>query len=315
MLTIAIPSFQRRGHLARLLDSVEGAVTATPGAKERVEVVIVLDGSTDGSDTLVADRATRFPVPLRAVWQENQGAATARNRCADEAAGELVWFLDDDMTISPRALATHLGWDRTVTPMLMGPCTIRSDDVSASAAKQWYDERWAKLATIDRLTDPVDITFANASLPVALLREHRFSERFHGYGPEDLELAIRFVDAGVPVGYSADADVQHDFAPTPDERLRKLRQEGRNRMLLLELHPHRRDLAFADEPGRFELAARRVSGAPGGAPLLWAVARALSQVGRWSSRLTVRCQNLAETAALYAGVAGARRDGHVATAW
>jgi hypothetical protein len=218
------------------------------------------------------------------------------------------------MTVSTAALAAHLGWDRSAAPVLMGPCAIRRDDVGAVAARDWYDERWNRLATQERLSDPVDITFANASMPVGLMREHRFSERFRGYGPEDLELAIRLVAAGVEVAYDPEAEVEHDFSPSADERLRKLRQEGRNRMLLLELHPQHRSLVFTDDPGSFERLADRLSTVPASARVLWPVARAVSWAGTKVPSRAVRLQNLAETAALYSGVADARRDGQVAAA-
>ena len=87
--------------------------------------------------------AADYPVPLRVVWQENTGPAGARNRCAAEAGGDLLWYLDDDLVVSRDALVAHLRWDRAEAPMVMGPCRIRSDDVAAVAAKEWYDERWA----------------------------------------------------------------------------------------------------------------------------------------------------------------------------
>jgi len=310
MLTIAIPSYQRRDHLDRLLGSIEHEVVAAGEPLVPVEVLVVLDGSTDGSLALIESRATEFPVPLRAVWQENAGPAAARNRCADEALGELIWYLDDDMTISGAALAHHLAWDRSETPMLMGPCVIRSDDPSAATARQWYGERWARLQAVTRLTDPIDITFANASMPTSLIREHRFVERFRGYGSEDVELAIRLVEAGVTVGYSPEAHVEHDFTPSAEERLRKLREEGRNRMLLVELHPGYASVAFSTDVGRFERMVRSISRRGYPARTLWPLAQLLSAASRVvrDGGTFTRLQTLSETASLYAGVADVLRS-------
>jgi glycosyltransferase involved in cell wall biosynthesis len=318
MLTIAIPSYQRRAHVDRLLDSIEAALAEAPGPEEaegepldasRIEVLVVLDGSDDGSKELVDARSAGFPVRLRGVWQENTGPAGARNRCAAEATHDLLWYLDDDLVVNRRALVAHLRWDRDEAPMVMGPCLIRSDTAQSAAAKEWYDARWAALASQRLLTDPLVITFANASLPKALIEEHPFVERFRGYGGEDVDLAIRLVAAGVRVGYDADAGVDHDFTPSSPERLRKLREEGRNRMLLLELHPAHHDIIFPGEPGRFERITRRAAGLPVVWRALWPTAVALGWVGhRLSKDRAVQLQNLAETAALNAGIADAERD-------
>ena len=59
MLTIAIPSYQRRGHLDRLLGSIETAITALGERDTDIEVLVVLDGSTDGSTELIEQHAAQ----------------------------------------------------------------------------------------------------------------------------------------------------------------------------------------------------------------------------------------------------------------
>lgn len=311
-LTVAIPSYQRRSELARLLDSLDGAVVAA-ACEDEVEVLVVLDGSDDGSKEMVAARGGTSRYPVRVVWQPNSGAATARNRLAQEAAGELIWFIDDDMVVDETALLTHLRWDRDETTVLMGPCAIFSEDARQAKAREWYDRRWRKLAEAGRVTEVEDLTFANCSMPLTLARAHPFSEQFVGYGPEDVELAIRILESGIEVGYSADAEIAHEYDPSSDERLRKLRQEGRNRMLLLELHPEHRELVFGDDPGRFERALRRIGRPPAATPL-WALARAIATTGRLpvGEARQARLQVLAETAALYSGIAGSSTAGATA---
>jgi glycosyltransferase involved in cell wall biosynthesis len=68
---------------------------------ERLELVVVDDGSNDGSAALVAAfRDSR----LRLVRQANAGAAAARNRGLAEASGELVSFVDSDDLLLPKHL-------------------------------------------------------------------------------------------------------------------------------------------------------------------------------------------------------------------
>ena len=80
-MSVAIASFQREASLERLLGSLADALRQPFAAGEArvAEVIVVLDGSTDGSRDLVERRQEGFPVPLRHLWQPNRGLAAARN--------------------------------------------------------------------------------------------------------------------------------------------------------------------------------------------------------------------------------------------
>ena len=68
-----------------------------------LEIIIVDDGSTDGSGQ-TADELGKRDRRIKIIRQENKSLAAARNRGIDEATGEYVCFLDSDDLIKDHAL-------------------------------------------------------------------------------------------------------------------------------------------------------------------------------------------------------------------
>jgi glycosyltransferase involved in cell wall biosynthesis len=66
------------------------------------EIIVVDDGSTDGTATALAD------VPVRVISQENAGVSAARNRGVTASEGDYVAFLDSDDAWAPQKLAVQM---------------------------------------------------------------------------------------------------------------------------------------------------------------------------------------------------------------
>ena len=98
--SIIVPTYQRR-------DVVCDTVRALCGIKYdgEAEIIVAVDGSTDGSAAAVA--RLECPIPLRVIEQPNRGASAARNRASAEATGEILLFLDDDMICEADVLEAH----------------------------------------------------------------------------------------------------------------------------------------------------------------------------------------------------------------
>lgn len=96
-ISVVIPLYNKREGILRALQSVFEQ-TVQP-----LEIVIVNDGSTDGSEQLVT--SLNHPL-IRLFHQKNTGVSAARNKGIAEAKGEWISFLDADDEWYPEYLET-----------------------------------------------------------------------------------------------------------------------------------------------------------------------------------------------------------------
>lgn len=91
-VSIIIPTYNRKDWLKETLL----VLSLQTYPVEEFEVIVVDDGSDDGTENIVGET---FPYILRYLWQPNQGDAAARNLGAQHSRAELLVFLDDDIVI------------------------------------------------------------------------------------------------------------------------------------------------------------------------------------------------------------------------
>ena len=109
-LSIVIPVYNVEKYLAKCLDSV------IYPALDGYEVIVVNDGSTDGSGAIAAEYAAHYPGLLRLIEQENGGLGAARNTGLEAAEGEFVFFLDSDDSLREKAVPEMLEKDLLLLP-------------------------------------------------------------------------------------------------------------------------------------------------------------------------------------------------------
>jgi glycosyltransferase involved in cell wall biosynthesis len=229
--SIVMPTYQRRESLRRTLETL--ARIEYP--RDRLEIVLVSDGSTDGS--LDMARSLELPFPLRALEQANQGPAAARNLALAHAAGPYVLFLDDDVLASPGLVAEHArahaeapDEQRVVIGTLMPP------DVRRSPWVQWELDTGVKQYTAMQrgLYEPTPRQFytGNASAPL----EHVLAAGSFDVGftrAEDVELAFRLDRRGLRfVVFRPEAAAVHMADRSLRSWIRAAYQYGRNDVVM-----------------------------------------------------------------------------------
>ena len=98
LFTVLTPTFNRAHTLPRVWESLKAQTF------DAFEWVVVDDGSSDGTEELVAGWSAQASFPVRYFRQENKGKHVAMNRGVSAAAGELIVSLDSDDACVPEAL-------------------------------------------------------------------------------------------------------------------------------------------------------------------------------------------------------------------
>jgi glycosyltransferase involved in cell wall biosynthesis len=92
LVSVIMPVYNRRHLVGAAADSV------LQQTYQEVELVMINDGSTDGSNEVLDDYAARYPGRVKVIHQANAGQVVARNNGIAAAKGRYIAFLDSDDT-------------------------------------------------------------------------------------------------------------------------------------------------------------------------------------------------------------------------
>ncbi len=232
--SVVIPTYNRKSILEKCLQVLERQQLI---AAHRYEIVLVDDGSTDGTVAWLQDQAAQFP-HLRLFCQDHQGPAAARNLGVEQAAGDTIVFIDSDLVVTEHFLQAHaialtqgrqaLDHDRLFTyGRVVNTCNF--DNPTAEPYK---------------LTDFSAAYFATGNVAIArtwLEQAGPFDSRFQLYGWEDLELGVRLKKLGLKLIKAPAAIGYHWHPPFSLAQIPSLIdkeiQRGRMGVLFYQKHP------------------------------------------------------------------------------
>lgn len=98
-VSICIPTYNRKKYLKETIDSILAQTY------KDYEIVIVDDGSTDGTEDMIKE----LGIPVTYHWQQNSGDAAARNKLIEYAHGQYISFVDSDDLLLPDAVEKMVG--------------------------------------------------------------------------------------------------------------------------------------------------------------------------------------------------------------
>jgi glycosyltransferase involved in cell wall biosynthesis len=198
-----------------LLKALESYKDQTARA-EILEVLVVDDGSTDGTGQAVAAFSQTSPITIRYLAKQNKGPAAARNYGIREAKGTLLLFADDDIIPRPTLVAEHIAWNRRYP----------ADDFAILGHVSWSPEvhptpfmEWMGLVGVlfgySFLLPGKEVSFEyfySCNLSVKrefLMKNGMFDENFQAAAFEDTELGYRLINKGLRVLYNPQAIGYH----------------------------------------------------------------------------------------------------------
>ena len=234
-ISVVVPTFNRRETVMRTLQTLF-AQSLDPS---RFEVIVVVDGSTDG--TAAALKQLRPACGFQVVEQENRGLAGARNTGYRAARASLVLFLDDDMLCDPGLVQTHLHAHQATDDIIgFGAIFLSSDSLHNLAAECFNREIGS--SHLKRKHNPQlkwelrECVFSNSSISRSKLELlGGFDENFRMR--EDLEFGIRLFQTDVhPVPLPAAVAYQY-YDKTSEDLIRDANAFAEADMLLAQKHP------------------------------------------------------------------------------
>jgi len=192
ILSVVIPTMNKCNLLAQTLSALNRQRLDRDAAWE---IVVINDGSTDGTgDFLAIEAATRDSRLVVVEPGHNVGRAKARNLGVQAAQGQFILFLDDDIVAPAGLLSAHL--ELLLAAENCGTIGYAVTESSLVDAPHFYymDSRGAARLPTGPAPGRYFVT-QNAAVPrEAFLAIGGFDEKFSAYGFEDMEVAFRLED-------------------------------------------------------------------------------------------------------------------------
>lgn len=236
-VSIVIPTHDR----LPILEQCLAALAEQDYPSDRMEVIVIADGCTDG--TVEARSELGALVPLRLLDQPSAGAAAARNRGAREARGEILLFVDDDVIASEGLVRAHVAAHASDgARVVVGPYRLPArsgSDYLQKDLRAFWERQFDRMASADHVPSHRDVVAGNLSLRAGTFHDvGGFDESFAACGVEDYELGVRLLAANVRFVFAAGAEARHLETTDLPRSLARNRQAGAATITLLRNHPH-----------------------------------------------------------------------------
>lgn len=184
--------------------------------KDLYEVIVVDDGSRDGTGDIAGSYAVKY------IHQENKGPAAARNKGANEAKGGIILFTDSDCVPDADWISNMVKpFENPQIAAVKGAYRTNQKSLTARFAQIEFEERFTLLKKAPSI-DMVD-TYSAGFRRDIFLQMKGFDEGFPVANNEDTDLSYRMSRHGFKMIFNPDAIVCHLNHPDSVKRYARLK--------------------------------------------------------------------------------------------
>ena len=236
-ISVVIPTYNRKPILEKCLKALEKQ-QLNDDIISNYEIVLVDDGSTDGTLEWLQENKKNFP-HVCAFSQDHLGPAAARNLGVTKAKGDIIIFIDSDLVVTETFLQCH------ANALVKGEKKLGSDRLFTYGAVINTCNFDHPTSEPYKITDFSAAYFATGNVAIArkwLEKAGLFDTGFQLYGWEDLELGVRLKELGLTLIKCPEAMGYHWHPPFNLSQIPNLIdkeiQRGRMGVLFYEKHPN-----------------------------------------------------------------------------
>ncbi len=209
-LSVIIPTYNRKGMLKGCLNSLFEQTYP----KDRYEIIVVDDGSTDGTEDLVKNLQKSYS-NLVYLKQQNQGPAAARNLGAQHAKADIFVFTDSDCVMPPDFL------NNVVSCFKRNPgisaCTGQEIPIFVNGPfkklseyfKSYYEKKRKKETIFDKLTPQAKLIGSRSAIKKGDFWHIGGGDAELKPPGEDVDLGSRFLKEGFKICITDNIFIYH----------------------------------------------------------------------------------------------------------
>ena len=184
MISVIVPVYNVEEYLEECLESIKQQTFTD------IEVILVNDGSTDGSRE-ICERFCQKDSRFKLINQENQGQSVARNRGVKESVGKFIMFVDSDDVINKNLLEVLLPYMKTEVDIVECRMTRKKEEFYLNKPSKIVFKGNAKEAILNCI-EIKEVKFC----PVTKLYRREIVEKvpfLEGYIYEDVFTGINYL--------------------------------------------------------------------------------------------------------------------------
>jgi len=230
LLSVVIATYNRCDILGTTLNNLAQQSIS----HEDFEVLVVDDGSTDGTSKMVKSQASSLPYSLRYYWHENKGPGYTQNKGIREAYSNIILLIADDIWATPELLEEHLKVHKEHPEQnyaVLGK-VLQSEKLPESVLLKNWDPFGFDRFKGKHIVESIYFYACNISVKKKFLIENGMFKEKKGASHEDVELGYRLGQKGLKIIYNEYAMAYHYHTETLSNACKRAYERGLNFDLL-----------------------------------------------------------------------------------